>query len=191
MAAFDTSTLQRAFAPAEVFSLLTTKSTPALVLIGGCGGSGKSTLARYLSELSPLPVVHLDDFAQPGVVGWDEQRFDAQVAVPLAHRQAVRYQRYDWDADRLAEWHIVEPKGTIAIEGVTALTINTRGLDVVKIWVDAPRVVRLARGVARDGESMRPMWTDTWMPEEDVYAWSQRPWEFADFVVDGTLAFSG
>ena len=37
------------------------------------------------------------------------------------------------------------------------------------IWVDCPCEVRLRRGVERDGERMRAVWVEEWMPAEDLY----------------------
>lgn len=187
---FDTSGLQRQVNASEILdSIVSSTHKIALLLIGGCGGSGKSTLAGVVADLSRSSVVHLDDFARPNQPGWDEGRFNEQVIVPLSASQKANYQRYDWDEDRLAEWHVVEPDGLVVIEGVTALTIETRKLFSLRVWVDAPRSVRLARGVERDGEAMRATWTDVWMREEDEYAWKHRRWLNADFVVDGTTPY--
>jgi len=46
----------------------------------------------------------------------------------------------------------------------------------VSVWVDAARDVRLARGIARDGESYRPHW-ERWAAQEDAL-----------FAADGTRA---
>ena len=38
----------------------------------------------------------------------------------------------------------------------------------VRVWVEAPYDVRLARGVERDGEDARGTWVERWMPMEDA-----------------------
>jgi hypothetical protein len=50
---------------------------------------------------------------------------------------------------------------------------------------ETPREVRLRRGIERDGEHLRGMWTHTWMPEEDAYVREQQPHLRADLVVAG------
>ena len=46
--------------------------------------------------------------------------------------------------------------------------------------------VRLARGVARDGEEARATWEEVWMPMEDRYVERDDPVAAADLIVDGT-----
>jgi ribokinase len=161
---------------------------PIVVAIGGCGGAGKTTLARQLAErLAPAHVVHIDDFSRPGIPGWDRARFMEQVAEPLVNGERARYQRYDWDSDRLADWRSVGPKQIVILEGVDALTVEFGVPFALSIWVDAPRELRLARGLARDGEDMRAMWTDVWMAGEDAYVGREYPFRLADMVVNGAL----
>ena len=86
-----------------------------LVGIDGPGGSGKSTLAAQLAEtLDDIVLVHSDDFYLPSVrrgerlgeVGpfFDLPRLLTQVIEPGAAGSVIRYQRYDWTKDKLAEW---------------------------------------------------------------------------------------
>ena len=158
-----------------------------LVAIDGRGGAGKTSLAHFLaSHLRSAAVVHTDDFARPGVPGWEWHRFRRQVIDPLLRGEAGRYQRYDWDADRLAEWHDVPPKGVVIVEGVSS---TRRELDVpwdLIVWVETPKEIRLARGIARDGEGMRGQWEDVWEPEEDRYVQEQQPDSRADIIVRGS-----
>jgi len=60
-----------------------------------------------------------------------------------------------------------------------------RNAYAVRIWVDAPSGVRLARAVARDGEASRATWVDVWMPTEDRYVERDDPAACAHLVVDG------
>ena len=53
------------------------------------------------------------------------------------------------------------------------------------MWVECPYELRLARGVARDGEAMRVMWGETWMLAEERFVRAELPHERVDFVVAG------
>src|SRR5207249_2725946 len=86
-----------------------------LVGIDGPGAAGKSTLAGLLAgHLPGAAVVHVDDFYLPaalresraGEVGalFDLPRLARQVVLPAAAGSALRYQRYDWESDVLADW---------------------------------------------------------------------------------------
>jgi uridine kinase len=167
-----------------------------IVGIDGRGGSGKSTLGRALAAEHGGVVVELDDFYRParerrvpplGHGGnYDLPRVRAQVLEPLRRGEAARYQRYDWDADAPAEWHDVPAGGLVIVEGTYALSYGLREAYDVRIWVEAPYELRLARGIERDGEAARATWTGEWMPAEDAYVAAQDPVAVADVVVDGT-----
>ena len=55
----------------------------------------------------------------------------------------------------------------------------------VRVWVEAPYDVRLARGIERDGEEARETWVERWMPTEDRYVERDDPVSCAHIVVDG------
>lgn len=157
-----------------------------LVAIGGGGGTGKSHLAGFIQDrLDDVTVIHADDFSRSGTPGWEAQRFREQVLGPLLQGQSTRYQAYDWDADRLAEWHQVNPRGVVVAEGVAVVNRAFADLWDVSVWVDCPRDIRLRRGIRRDGPAAERIWVEQWMPEEDSFFESEKPRELADYVVNG------
>jgi cytidylate kinase len=79
----------------------------------------------------------------------------------------------------------------LVVEGVSSTRREIGHPWDLTIWVSAPSAVRLRRGVERDGEAMRSVWTGRWMPEEDAYLMQQRPDERADLIVDGTAGSPG
>jgi dephospho-CoA kinase len=93
---------------------------------------------------------------------------------------------YDWERDTLAEWHSVPIGGIVLVEGCYALRNELTHAYDFTIWLECPRAIRLARGIARNGESMRAIWENNWMLAEDLYREQQRPWERADIVVDSS-----
>ncbi len=165
-----------------------------LVGIDGPGGSGKSTLADLLAaHIDGAVVVHGDDFYRPraersdGVVGADEQfdldRLLRQVVAPAAAGTAIRYQRYDWPTDELAEWISVPADVTVVVEGIYCTELRLRDHYDFRIFCVAHRAVRLRRGLARDGHGARSQWLGEWIPAEDRYIVGQRPDLTADVVV--------
>ena len=84
-----------------------------------------------------------------------------------------------------AEWHVVPPGGVVVVEGVSAMKRELGAYWDLAVWVECPAATRLARGIARDGESMRRQWVEVWMPWEDAYVRDEQPRERADLVVDG------
>jgi uridine kinase len=157
--------------------------------IDGRGGAGKSTLAARLARVTPgAVVVAVDDFSGPHLAEWDWDRFARQVRDPLLAGRTAHYQRWDWVRDGGAEWHDI-PRGVlVVVEGVSA-TRDEAGVPwQLRIWVDAPREVRLERALRRDGAAMLAQWTQVWMPSEEAYIAAQAPDRRAGLVVSGIEA---
>ena len=152
-----------------------------LVGIGGRGGAGKSTLAARLPDAQ---VVGTDEF-------WDGEEFDlsrlrAEVFDPLLAGRNAEFASWDWPAQRPGERRAVRPSGLVVVEGVCALHRMFRRDYDVRVWVEAPYEVRLARGLARDGEAARRTWVERWMPSEDRYVERDDPIPSAHVVIDGS-----
>ena len=159
-----------------------------LVAIDGRGGAGKTALAEWLeSRLAKAAVVHIDDFGHPGAVldDWDWDRLRTQVLEPVTAGESTRFQINDWSGDRGEEWVELEAGGLVIVEGVSVLRSELGEPWHMTVWVESPFEIRLARGVERDGESMRDMWLNFWMPEENRYIEAQKPQERVDYVVLG------
>ncbi|MFD3459099.1 uridine kinase [Nocardia fluminea] len=168
---------------------LVERSTPRLgatrlVAVDGPGGAGKSTLAAQLARACAATLLHTDDFAS-----WDNQfdwwpRLEDQVLSPIARGRAGRYQRYDWNARTLAEWHDVAPPAVLILEGVSAARAAVRDRLSLSVWVQTPPEVRLARGLHRDGVDSLPLW-QRWMDDEDLHFAADRTPEHADVIFSG------
>ncbi len=172
-----------------------------LIGVDGPGGSGKSTFARALEAAgSSREVVENDDFYRPSDdpdrdapthgAAFDLGRLAHQVLAPHHDHGHARYQRYDWDDDVLREWVDVRAR-TVIVEGVYSLHPTIRHFYDVRVVVLAPAEVRLARGLARDGEGARDQWINEWMPAEDAYFSQFAPMEVADLVLDGAGSGDG
>ncbi|HEY5230096.1 MAG TPA: uridine kinase, partial [Galbitalea sp.] len=98
--------------------------------------------------------------------------------------ERAHYQRYDWDLHELAEWHVVDPGGFVVVEGVSSSRQKFRPYLSLSVWVDAPRAIRLKRGIDRDGQGMRQAWL-AWMAAEDEWAADEDARSFADLVISG------
>jgi uridine kinase len=92
---------------------------------------------------------------------------------------------YDWEADQVSVQTVPVIKPIVIVEGVYSLTISLSGFFDLSLWVDCPRDVRLARGLARDGEAARSRWVDDWMLGEDQYMLRESPRDRASLVCDG------
>jgi uridine kinase len=191
-----------------VSRLRTESAIRAAILVGvdGPGGAGKTSFAAALTEALrsaglPAAVVHFDDFFLPSAerprgtpetkpIGsdFDWHRLRDEVLLPLRQHRVARYGRYDWARDALAESHELPPRGIVIVEGVYCTRRELADLYDVRVWVECPRDVRLARGIRRDGESARGRWELDWQPGEERYVREHAPSKAAHFVVQGTAA---
>ncbi len=161
-----------------------------LVCVDGPAGSGKSTLAASVcaaaADLGTVALVQVDDLLD-GWGGLDDagHTLEYQVLGPLAEGRPGRYRRYDWHAGRFAEEVPVAPVDLLVVEGVGSWRTSYATWVTELVWVEAPRGLRLARGVARDGEALRPQW-EAWLPAEAALFRRERTRERAHLVVDGS-----
>ncbi len=170
-----------------------------LVAIDGGSGSGKSTLARQLEAAADdVTVLEFDDFYRPArerkaktssgdtEIGgsFDWRRFRDQVLLPLAHDETATYQRYDWIAGELADWHTVPLGGIVVVEGNYSTRQELLDFYDYTVWIDAPRNIRLRRGLLRRGKNPRARWLSEWM-REDRYIRARNPAGRVNLVLDG------
>lgn len=155
---------------ARVLAAPPTLGRGRLVCIDGPAGSGKTTLAETVARLVPdAGVVHCDELLHgwrglPGLAGSVEA-----LLRPLAAGRTGRWRRWDWHADDWAEEHVVEPGGVLVLEGVGSWSPAVADLVGLLVWVEAASELRLARGIARDGEGMRAQWEQWRLDEEALF----------------------
>lgn len=153
--------------------------------IDGKGATGKTTLAAQICAAVPgSVVVHVDDFARPDLRGWERERFVAQVCQPLLAGRPARYQRWDFAANRGAEWHQVPVGILVVVEGVSATDASLGVAWDLTVWLEASRETRLRRAARRDGPEQLERWLTDWMPSEDDYEAAQHPQQRVDLIVD-------
>ncbi len=156
-----------------------------LICIDGPSGSGKTTLAEHLLRLEPgARVVHMDDLVE----GWTGlPTVDAQLGGllrPLAGGRSGEFRRYDWVLGAYAETVMVSPSSLLVLEGVGSGSLTVADLATVLVWVEAPRELRMRRGLERDGETFAPYWEAWAVAEQENFARSSTR-ERADLVVSG------
>ena len=156
-------------------------------LIDGRSGSGKSTLAQqlHLAWQSSL-VVRLDDI-YPGWDGlaWTVDHIRTALLEPRAAGRPGRWRSWDWTTGTPADWHDVEPRQRLIVEGVGALTATNRALADLGVWVDTPDVERKRRALLRDGETYQPHW-HRWPAQEEDFIARYDPRSVADWMLTET-----
>ncbi|RFU19642.1 uridine kinase [Geodermatophilus marinus] len=157
-----------------------------LVCVDGPAGSGKTTLGRALATALGAPLVHMDDLYAGWTLTGAWARLAAGVLRPLAGGADGAYHRYDWAAGRFAPVPVGVPSGAaLVVEGCGSCPRAADPWAVLRVWVEAPAALRLARGLARDGVALAPQWRRWQGLEAAVFA-AEGTRERADVRVDGT-----
>jgi len=167
------------------------------IAIDGGGAAGKSTLARLLAATrAPTTVIAVDDFERPRAQRRAQPmppnaNTDLQRLTAILDRLRIgegRYQRYDWEQDRLGAWVEVVAGSNIILEGVFSTSLDLLDYSDFRIWLDAPAQLRLQRGLARDGEASRSRWLEEWLPTEERYVREEDPRASCDLVLDSSVS---
>jgi uridine kinase len=157
-----------------------------LVCVDGPAGSGKTTLAGRLAAALDAPVVHMDDLYAGWTLTGAFARLAAGVLRPLADGRPGAYHRYDWTAGRFCAEPTSVPAGDVlVVEGCGSCPRAADAWTVLRLWVEAPAEVRLARGLARDGRSMAAEWR-RWQGTEAAAFAAEGTRDRADVRVDGS-----
>jgi uridine kinase len=167
-----------------------------IVAISGFGGGGKSTLAARLCEkLEGAVVVSADDFTidqqEERSSDWssiDRGRLSEQVLEPAIAGQTIRYQRYDWPTNQLAEWREVGKPRCLIVEGIGILHPDLLRFFDLAVWIDLPLEYSNERGRFRDKEIYKvdhdAYWRDLWTPNDRDYFERFRPDQLADVIYE-------
>lgn len=156
-----------------------------MIAIDGPAGSGKTSLAGKLVHASEAQLVHMDDVYP----GWEGLRAAGtqieHLLLALASGRRGIYRRYDWEQGAYAEEHVVQPQGTLIVEGVGSVRREYLTSISLIVMVQEPDAVeRLRRGLVRDGIDAKPHW-ERWMREEDDLHREVGLAQLADVVVNG------
>jgi uridine kinase len=158
-----------------------------LVCVDGPAGSGKTTWAAALAaELGPgTAVLHMDDLYAGWTLAGGFARLAAGVLRPLSEGRPGAYRRYDWTAGRFESGPTAVPvPEVLVVEGCGSCPRAVDPWVVLRIWVEAPEPVRLARGLARDGAALEPQWRRWQEGEARMFA-AEDTRGRADLDVDG------
>jgi len=183
-----------------VSRILEVDHQPVVVGIDGQGGSGKSTLARELVQDLPLKVavVKGDDFYSDTLdeakallnpeegyedyFDWRRLRSDI-LGCARDNSPTLRYKQYDWNIAAMGEWLEIPIPEVLIVEGVYTLRPELRDYFDVTVFVQTSETTRLQRQSSR-GENTR-FWISRWVAAEDLYVAREKPWEWADVLLDG------
>lgn len=181
--------------------------TPYLVGVAGGSGSGKTVLAQALAaSFGPARVALLAhdayyrgqgdvDPVERGALNFDvpealdQELFRAHLAA-LRRGETVEPPRYCFVTHcRVGQAEPVEPREIVLVEGVLLLhDPRVRELLDLRVFVEAPTHLRLARRIARDvaergraEEAVRAQFRDTVLPAHARYVEPTKAW--ADLVL--------
>ena len=110
-----------------------------VVLVDGPACSGKTTLADEIAYALKAQLVHMDAFYP----GWGGLEVGSSiVSSSLLAAESPGYHRWDWATGKQAEWHKVNPRKHLVIEGSGALSAENLALATYGVWIHLPLLER-------------------------------------------------
>lgn len=154
------------------------KAPAPTFLIDGPSGSGKTTLANQIeahwNSAVKLQVVHMDDL-YPGWSGLGRGSLEAlRMLQERSRGEDTHWRRYDWATESLAEWHSVDAREPLVIEGCGSSPTGAQELAQVRLWLDAPEALRKERALSRTGDNFAEHWSE-WDEQFAAYCQVHNP----------------
>jgi uridine kinase len=187
--------------------------TVVIVGIGGGTGSGKTTFADQLERRLPAGTAqvishdsyyrdlsHLPLHQRASVNFDDPTSLETELLVEhlrcLRRNESVAIPSYSFETHTRIGSNRVDPTPVVIVEGILVLSIEElRGQFDLKIYVDAPPDIRVARRMVRDirdrgrtAESVDLQYRSSVRPMHELHVEPSR--SFADVIVTGVGDFS-
>ena len=158
-----------------------------IITIDGPAGSGKTTLSHALSGFLPeCEIIHMDDLYE----GW-ESTLTPSLSEKLlslftcaADSGRISYRPYDWHKGSLREEVEFPLPSFLILEGVGSGQRAIRDFASFSIWIWAPKELRLARGLERDGVELKEEWLKFQILEEKHFM-NEETERAADYAMSG------
>jgi len=167
---------------------------PFLIAIDGMCGSGKTTLGTYLAKELHASLFHMDDFflqphqrtedrlSEPGG-NVDYERFKEEVLDHISNASGVIYRPFNCHEWKLSETATSVPYNDIVIvEGSYSQHPYFGNVYDIKIFLEIPPNEQKKRILARDGETIWPMFENKWIPMENKYFEEYKIKENSDYL---------
>lgn len=164
----------------RIASAARASGTRPVLIVDGRSGAGKTSLARLVAPRLGATLVSLDDVYP----GWDGLGAGSAAVPRMLGSSGAGWRRWDWAAERAAEWHPLDPLAPLVVEGCGALSRASRPLATFAVWLETGESERRRRALARDGDAYAPHW-ERWAAQEEALIASESPRELADLIVPG------
>ena len=160
-----------------------------LITIDGPAGSGKTTLAEQIHDCisksgESVATIHMDDLYS----GWDHALSPAltdsikEILNAYETGSDLLIPQYNWVARSFSDPLTITSPAVLIIEGVGSGERVTRKSADIKLWIEAPAEIALARVLARDGENFRAQ-MQNWQLQEAEHFLKEGTKSAADYQV--------
>ena len=178
----------------QILSKIATRGRVLVAIDGRCG-SGKTTLATALAERIKAPVVHADDFflrpcqrtaarlAEPGG-NLDRERLLEEVIINLHAGNDAIYRPYVCRDGTFGAPITVGACEAVIVEGSYSHHPDLACYYDLRVFVDVPADVQLARLSLREPAGKLDAFVSRWIPLEEKYISALSVKDKADMVIN-------
>ena len=155
-------------------------SRPVLIAIDGNCGSGKTTLGNFLAKELNASLFHMDDFflqphqrteerlAEPGG-NVDYERFMEEILEHISDANGITFQPFSCSKWQLDDAVTIPYHDIVIVEGSYSQHPYFNNIYDIKIFLEISLEEQKKRIIARDGETIWPMFENKWIPMENRY----------------------
>ena len=157
--------------------------TAKTLLIDGRSGSGKSTLAAQICTVWKKSLILKMDDIYPGWKGlaWATKHLQKSILEPRSIGYNGLCRQWCWETYKPSYWQVIAPQQRLIIEGTGTLTLATKLISDLNIWVEVDDLERKRRVANRDIYFNSLYWK-IWAEQEVKFINQFQPKQCADLI---------
>jgi uridine kinase len=171
----------------EIRNRLAATEKTLLVSIDGPAGAGKTTLAKELTnEFTNSDVIHMDDLYRGWALtlGPNLTRELLSIIEQVNEGGSATYAKFNWHNNQIGEEIKVTKPSLLILEGVGSAQSALDELVDIKVWIEVPIELGLARVLERDGQELAEAMAE-FIEQQESHFTAENTKQRADFHLSG------